>query len=107
MQPQRSLRPAPEAVPADIDSIVNDTSTQVNSIVVPSTGLVITPVEPNAAANAAATAGTAGPSSSTSKTAPVDSRGPGISTTTTGAPYIVPRGTDSSGSVITPGLPQQ
>ena len=107
VQPQRTLRPASEAVPADIDSIVNDTSTQVNRIVVPSTGLVITPANPNAAANAAATAGTTGSSSSTSKTAPVDSRGPGISTTTTGAPYIVPRGTDSSGSVITPGLPQQ
>ena len=107
VQPQRTLRPAPEAVPADIDSIVNDTSTQVNRIVVPSTGLVITPADPNAAANAAATAGTAGSSSSTSKTAPVENRGPGVSTTTTGAPYIVPRGTDSSGSVITPGLPQQ
>ena len=107
VQPQRTLRPASEAVPADIDSIVNDTSTQVNRIVVPSTGLVITPADSNAAANAAATAGTAGSSSSTSKTAPVENRGPGVSTTTTGAPYIVPRGTDSSGSVITPGLPQQ
>ena len=107
VQPQRTLRPAPEAVPADIDSIVNDTSTQVNRIVVPSTGLVIAPVDPDVAANATATAATARSSSSTSKTAPVDSRGPGISTTTTGAPYIVPRGTDSSGSVITPGLPQQ
>ena len=107
VQPQRTLRPASGAVPADIDSIVNDTSTQVNRIVVPSTGLVITPADPNAAANAAATAGTAGSSSSTSKTAPVENRGPGVSTTTTGAPYIVPRGTDSSGSVITPGLPQQ
>ena len=106
-QPQRTLRPASGAVPADIDSIVNDRSTQVNRIVVPSTGLVITPADPNAAANAAATAGTAGSSSSTSKTAPVENRGPGVSTTTTGAPYIVPRGTDSSGSVITPGLPQQ
>ena len=106
-QPQRSLRPASGAVPADIDSIVNDRSTQVNRIVVPSTGLVITPADSNAAANAAATAGTAGSSSSTSKTAPVENRGPGVSTTTTGAPYIVPRGTDSSGSVITPGLPQQ
>ena len=107
VQPQRTLRPASEAVPADIDSIVNDRSTQVNRIVVPSTGLVITPADSNAAANAAATAGTAGSSSSTSKTAPVENRGPGVSTTTTGAPYIVPRGTDSSGSVITPGLPQQ
>ena len=111
-QPSRNLRPALEAVPADIDSIVNDTSTPVNRIVVPTTGLVITPVDADAAANAASTAGSSS-SSQTAPTAPAArQQAPSTSNTTTstnanGTPYVVPRGTNTSGGTITPGLPAQ
>ena len=104
-QPSHNLRPAPEAVPADIDSIVNDTSTPVNRIVVPSTGLVIEPTGADAAAIAAG-------ASATTQAAPAATKqGPAASTTTNGAPYVVPRGTVNQNgtglidSVITPGIP--
>ena len=104
-QPSRNLRPAAEAQQTDIDSIVNDTSSPVNRIVVPSTGLVI---EPNNADAAAIANGT----SATTQAAPAATKqGPAASTTTNGAPYVVPRGTVNQNgtgltdSVITPGIP--
>ena len=102
-QPSRNLRPAPEAVPADIDSIVNDTSTPVNRIVVPSTGLVIEPTGADAAAIAAGTSAT------TQAAPPARQQGPATSTTTSGTPYVVPRGAvnQNGDPVIAPGLPQQ
>ena len=104
-QPTRTLRPAADDLPVDIDSIVNDTSTPVNRIVVPSTGLVI---EPN---NADAAAIANGTSATTQAVPPATPQGPTPSTTTNGSPYVVPRGTVNQNgtgltdSVIIPGIP--
>ena len=106
-QPSRNLQLAPEDQAIDIDSILNDTSSPVNRIIVPSTGLVIEPTDADAAAIANGTSAT------TQAAPPAPQRGPASSTTSNGAPYVVPRGAvnpnaaGSTGSVITPGLPLQ
>ncbi len=106
-QPSRNLQPALEDQAIDIDSILNDTSSPVNRIIVPSTGLVIEPTDADAAAIAN------GASATTQAAPPAPQKGPASSTTSNGAPYVVPRGavnpngTGSTGSVITPGLPLQ
>ena len=107
-QQPRTLRPAVEAVPADIDNIVNDAA-PVNRIVVPSNGLVITPVDPDFGT-------VAPPASQTAPAARQQTPSTNNATTSTnanGTPYVVPRGTvnqngsGQSDSVITPGLPLQ
>lgn len=95
----RNLRTAP--APVDIDSIINDNSAPATQITVPQN---ITPNTPESA------------SAATPATAPIPTPKqltPSAATTSTGAPYVVPRGVVNqngvglSDAVITPGLPQQ
>ena len=100
----RNLQPTLEDQAIDIDSILNDTSSPVNRIIVPSTGLVIEPTDADADAIAN------GASATTQAVPPAPQKGPASSTNSTGAPYVVPRGAvnpNATGSVITPGLPLQ
>ena len=104
-QQARTLRPAAEALPADIDNIIND-ETSVNRIIVPSNGLVITPVDSD-------TGAVAPPAAPAARQQIPSTNNATTSTNANGTPYVVPRGTVNqngtglSDSVITPGLPQQ
>jgi general secretion pathway protein D len=100
----RNLRPG--AIPTDIDSVINDTSSAPAQIIVPTAnGPTGTFVPPPPAAPPSPQAAPTAPTARQQAPVPVAPNN--------AAPYVVPRGsvnpngTGLSDSVITPGLPQQ
>jgi general secretion pathway protein D len=110
-QPSRILRPAPEA--ADIDSVINDTSSAPTQVIVPrSNGPTGNTTSVSPASSSAATPKTE-PIAPATRQQTVSPTTTTTTTTTTNGPYVIPRGVVNqngvgmSDSIITPGLPQQ